>query len=93
MFAILNRLLFAANKLQACNANVIIIIPALDLVTPRHAEELVSVLRKEATRAAGASHDDAAKYRQLLVRAMHRAAIQVNMHSNAHNIGCTFDEK
>ncbi|XP_060800614.1 coatomer subunit beta [Amyelois transitella] len=49
---------------------------ALDLVSPRHAEELVAVLRKEAARAAGADHDDAAKYRQLLVRAMHRAALK-----------------
>ncbi|CAH0397263.1 unnamed protein product [Chilo suppressalis] len=49
---------------------------ALDLVTPRHAEELVQVLRKEATRASSADHDDAAKYRQLLVRALHRAVIK-----------------
>ncbi|CAH2063883.1 unnamed protein product, partial [Iphiclides podalirius] len=49
---------------------------ALDLVGPRHAEELVAVLRKEAARAHHADHDDAAKYRQLLVRAMHRAALK-----------------
>ncbi|XP_013161736.1 PREDICTED: coatomer subunit beta isoform X1 [Papilio xuthus] len=49
---------------------------ALELVSPQHAEELVSVLRKEAVRAQAADHDDAAKYRQLLVRAMHRAAIK-----------------
>ncbi|KAL0839233.1 hypothetical protein ABMA28_016000 [Loxostege sticticalis] len=49
---------------------------ALDLVTPRHAEELVQVLRKEAARAQNADHDDANKYRQLLVRALHRAALK-----------------
>ncbi|XP_026745255.1 coatomer subunit beta-like isoform X1 [Trichoplusia ni] len=49
---------------------------ALELVSSRHAEELVQVLRKEAARAASADHDDAAKYRQLLVRAMHRAALK-----------------
>ncbi|XP_038213369.1 coatomer subunit beta [Zerene cesonia] len=47
---------------------------ALELATPRHAEELVGVLRKEAARAHSADHDDAHKYRQLLVRALHRAA-------------------
>ncbi|OWR45986.1 coatomer subunit beta isoform 1 [Danaus plexippus plexippus] len=49
---------------------------ALELATPRHADELVGALRKEASRAQLADHDDAAKYRQLLVRAMHRAAIK-----------------
>ncbi|XP_022117722.2 coatomer subunit beta [Pieris rapae] len=49
---------------------------ALELATPRHAEELVSVLRKECARAHSAEHEDATKYRQLLVRAMHRAAIK-----------------
>ncbi|XP_061706706.1 coatomer subunit beta [Cydia pomonella] len=49
---------------------------ALDLVSSRHAEELVQVLRKEAARAGSADHDDAAKYRQLLVRAMHQAALK-----------------
>ncbi|XP_063380048.1 coatomer subunit beta [Cydia fagiglandana] len=49
---------------------------ALDLVSSRHAEELVQVLRKEAARAGSADHDDAAKYRQLLVRAMHKAALK-----------------
>ncbi|KAG6447828.1 coatomer subunit beta [Manduca sexta] len=49
---------------------------ALELVSSRHAEELVSVLRKEAARATATEHDDAAKYRQLLVRAMHRAALK-----------------
>ncbi|CAH0629153.1 unnamed protein product [Chrysodeixis includens] len=49
---------------------------ALELVSSRHAEELVQVLRKEAARAASADHDDAAKYRQLLVRALHRAALK-----------------
>ncbi|XP_028165988.1 coatomer subunit beta, partial [Ostrinia furnacalis] len=49
---------------------------ALDLVTPRHAEELVQVLRKEAARSHSADHDDANKYRQLLVRALHRAALK-----------------
>ncbi|XP_068627553.1 coatomer subunit beta [Battus philenor] len=49
---------------------------ALELVSSRHAEELVAVLRKEAARAQNADHDDAAKYRQLLVRAMHRAALK-----------------
>ncbi|KAM3958230.1 LOW QUALITY PROTEIN: coatomer subunit beta [Aphomia sociella] len=49
---------------------------ALELVGPRHADELVGVLRKEAARAAAADHDDAARYRQLLVRAMHRAALK-----------------
>ncbi|XP_072942042.1 coatomer subunit beta [Epargyreus clarus] len=49
---------------------------ALELVSSRHAEELVSVLRKEAARAHSADHDDAARYRQLLVRALHRAALK-----------------
>ncbi|KAJ0179108.1 hypothetical protein K1T71_004820 [Dendrolimus kikuchii] len=49
---------------------------ALDLVSSRHAEELVQVLRKEAARAHSADHDDAAKYRQLLVRALHKAALK-----------------
>ncbi|PZC80086.1 hypothetical protein B5X24_HaOG215427 [Helicoverpa armigera] len=49
---------------------------ALELVSSRHAEELVQVLRKEAARATSADHEDAAKYRQLLVRAMHRAALK-----------------
>lgn len=49
---------------------------ALDLVTARHAEELVSVLKKEATRATVQEQEDAHKYRQLLVRAMHAAAIK-----------------
>lgn len=51
---------------------------ALDLVSSRHAEDLVQVLRKEAARATNADHDDAAKYRQLLVRALHRAALKVS---------------
>lgn len=50
---------------------------ALELVSSRHAEELVQVLRKEAARATSADHDDAAKYRQLLVRALHKAALKV----------------
>ncbi|KAI8439873.1 hypothetical protein MSG28_001341 [Choristoneura fumiferana] len=49
---------------------------ALELVSSRHAEELVQVLRKEAARAGSADHDDANKYRQLLVRAMHKAALK-----------------
>ncbi|VVC91126.1 unnamed protein product [Leptidea sinapis] len=49
---------------------------ALELATSRHAEELVSVLCKEAARAHSADHDDAHKYRQLLVRALHRAALK-----------------
>ncbi|XP_049865553.1 coatomer subunit beta isoform X2 [Pectinophora gossypiella] len=49
---------------------------ALELVGPSHAEQLVQVLRKEAARAASADHDDAARYRQLLVRAMHKAALK-----------------
>ncbi|XP_050362791.1 coatomer subunit beta isoform X3 [Nymphalis io] len=49
---------------------------ALELVGSRHAEELVGALRKEAARAQLADHDDADKYRQLLVRAMHRAALK-----------------
>ncbi|XP_041973278.1 coatomer subunit beta [Aricia agestis] len=48
---------------------------ALELVSSRHAEELVGVLRKEAARSATAEADGAAAYRQLLVRAMHRAAL------------------
>ncbi|XP_048480792.1 coatomer subunit beta isoform X4 [Plutella xylostella] len=51
---------------------------ALDLVTPRHADELVQVLRKEAARATSADSDHAAQYRQLLVRALHKAALQVS---------------
>ncbi|XP_059061189.1 coatomer subunit beta [Achroia grisella] len=49
---------------------------ALEVVGPRHAEELVGVLRKEAARAASADHDHAATYRQLLVRALHKAAVK-----------------
>lgn len=37
----------------------------------------MQVLRKEAARAGSADHDDANKYRQLLVRAMHKAAVKV----------------
>ncbi|CAG5019069.1 unnamed protein product [Parnassius apollo] len=49
---------------------------ALELVSSRHAEELVGVLRKEAARTNNAEHEDATAYRQLLVRAMHRAALK-----------------
>ncbi|CAB3222703.1 unnamed protein product [Arctia plantaginis] len=49
---------------------------ALDLVSSRHAEELVGVLRKEAARAQSADHDDGPKYRQLLVRALHKATLK-----------------
>lgn len=49
---------------------------ALELARARHAEELVGALRKEAARAQLADHDDADKYRQLLVRALHRAALK-----------------
>lgn len=46
---------------------------ALELVPARMAEDLVGVLRKEATRAQGQAQDDGPQYRQLLVRAMHKA--------------------
>ncbi|XP_075972533.1 coatomer subunit beta [Anticarsia gemmatalis] len=49
---------------------------ALELVSSRHAEELVAVLRKEAARAHSADHDDGPKYRQLLVRALHKATLK-----------------
>ncbi|KAJ2938815.1 hypothetical protein O0L34_g18440 [Tuta absoluta] len=49
---------------------------ALNLVGSSHAEQLVQVLRKEAARAQSADHDGADKYRQLLVRAMHKAALK-----------------
>lgn len=49
---------------------------ALELVSSRHAEELVAVLRKEAARAHSTEQDDGPKYRQLLVRALHKATLK-----------------
>ena len=48
----------------------------LDLVSSRNVSEVVQVLRKEASKTNDASEDDHTKYRQLLVRALHRCSIK-----------------
>ncbi|XP_034948419.1 coatomer subunit beta [Chelonus insularis] len=48
---------------------------AIDLVTVRTIEEMVQLLKKEVIRTAG-EHEDAGKYRQLLVRTLHTCSIK-----------------
>lgn len=48
----------------------------MDLVTTRTIEEMVQLLKKEVTRSAGGEHEDAGKYRQLLVRTLHACSIK-----------------
>ncbi|CAK9823716.1 Coatomer subunit beta [Anthophora retusa] len=49
---------------------------AMDLVTNRTIEEMVQLLRKEVLRTAGGEHEDAGRYRQLLVRTLHACSIK-----------------
>lgn len=49
---------------------------AMDLVTNRTVEEMVQLLKKEVLRTADGEHEDAGKYRQLLVRTLHACSIK-----------------
>jgi len=52
---------------------------ALDLVTSRHVEEMVHVLKKEVAKTnsgSGGSDDENGKYRQLLVRTLHQCTVR-----------------
>ncbi|KAK1127623.1 hypothetical protein K0M31_004152 [Melipona bicolor] len=49
---------------------------AMDLVTTRTIEEMVQLLKKEVLRTAGGEHEDAGRYRQLLVRTLHACSIK-----------------
>ncbi|XP_076249513.1 coatomer subunit beta [Calliopsis andreniformis] len=49
---------------------------AMDLVTSRTIEEMVQLLKKEVLRTAGGEHEDAGRYRQLLVRTLHACSIK-----------------
>lgn len=49
---------------------------AMDLVTNRTIEEMVQLLKKEVLRTAGGEHEDAGRYRQLLVRTLHACSIK-----------------
>ncbi|XP_058788697.1 coatomer subunit beta [Phymastichus coffea] len=49
---------------------------AMDLVTTRTIDEMVQLLKKEIIRTAGGEQEDAAKYRQLLVRTLHSCSIK-----------------
>ncbi|CAD6208057.1 GSCOCG00010331001-RA-CDS [Cotesia congregata] len=49
---------------------------AIDLVTTRTIEEMVQLLKKEIIRTAGGEHEDAGKYRQLLVKTLHTCSIK-----------------
>lgn len=49
---------------------------AMDLVTTRTIEEMVQLLKKEVLRTAGGEHEDAGRYRQLLVRTLHTCSIK-----------------
>ncbi|XP_052751262.1 coatomer subunit beta [Galleria mellonella] len=72
----------AARALPDLAMDVLRVLAASDLDVRRHTLhlalqlqlELVAALRKEAARAAAADHDDAARYRQLLVRGLQRRA-------------------
>lgn len=48
----------------------------MDLVTTRTIDEMVQLLKKEVMRTAGGEHEDAGKYRQLLVRTLHSCSIK-----------------
>lgn len=47
----------------------------LELITSRNVEDVVKLLKKELQKASAASEDNAAEYRQLLVSAIHKLAI------------------
>ncbi|XP_012227275.1 coatomer subunit beta [Linepithema humile] len=49
---------------------------AMDLVTTRSIEEMVQLLKKEVLRTAGGEHEDAGRYRQLLVRTLHACSMK-----------------
>ncbi|XP_036148869.1 coatomer subunit beta [Monomorium pharaonis] len=49
---------------------------AMDLVTTRTIEEMVQLLKKEVLRTAGGEHEDAGKYRQLLIRTLHTCSMK-----------------
>ncbi|XP_015605561.1 coatomer subunit beta [Cephus cinctus] len=49
---------------------------SMDLVTSRTIEEMVQLLKKEILRTAGGEHEDAGRYRQLLVRTLHACSIK-----------------
>lgn len=49
---------------------------AMDLVSNRTIEEMVQLLKKEVTRTAGGEHEDAGRYRRLLVRTLHSCSIK-----------------
>ncbi|KAG7187989.1 hypothetical protein KM043_013945 [Ampulex compressa] len=49
---------------------------AMDLVTSRTIEEMVQLLKKEVLRTAGGEHEDAGRYRQLLVRTLHTCSVK-----------------
>ncbi|XP_076293968.1 coatomer subunit beta isoform X1 [Lasioglossum baleicum] len=49
---------------------------AMDLVTTRTIEEMVQLLKKEVLRTVGGEHEDAGRYRQLLVRTLHACSIK-----------------
>ncbi|EFN80339.1 Coatomer subunit beta [Harpegnathos saltator] len=49
---------------------------AMDLVTTRTIEEMVQLLKKEVLRTAGGEHEDAGRYRQLLVRTLHACSMK-----------------
>lgn len=48
----------------------------MDLVTTRTVEEMVQLLKKEILRTTGGGHEDAGKYRQLLVRTLHACSMK-----------------
>lgn len=48
----------------------------MDLVTTRTIEEMVQLLKKEVLRTAGGEHEDAGRYRQLLVRTLHACSMK-----------------
>lgn len=48
----------------------------MNLVTTRTIEEMVQLLKKEVLRTAGGEHEDAGRYRQLLVRTLHACSMK-----------------
>ncbi|XP_015513290.1 coatomer subunit beta [Neodiprion virginianus] len=49
---------------------------AMDLVSNRTIDEMVQLLKKEVMRTAGGEHEDAGRYRRLLVRTLHACSIK-----------------
>lgn len=49
---------------------------AMELVTTRTIDEMVQLLKKEILRTSGGEHEDAGKYKQLLVRTLHACSIK-----------------